>query len=117
MALGAFLDTDGAFNNVPTISLMNAPTRRNIPHRTCNWIEASLRNRVIRSTLSEDTVEANVGRGCPQGGALLPLYWVVLVDDLLAKMTKERLHCGWHSASDQVTGYCPLHKKESTERA
>ena len=92
VAVGTFMDIEGTFNNVPTTSLMSALMRKNIPQTIC-WIESSLRSRVIISTLGEDTIEARVGRGCPQGGVLSPLYWAVLVDELLVKMAKERFYC------------------------
>jgi hypothetical protein len=49
----------------------------------CIWICAMLESRNISATLLGESLGADVTRGCPQGGVLLPLLWSLIVDDLL----------------------------------
>ncbi|XP_011313251.1 uncharacterized protein [Fopius arisanus] len=48
------------------------------------WIAAMLRTRAVSSSLSDSTVRALAGRGCPQGGVISPLLWLLVVNGLLA---------------------------------
>lgn len=101
MAIAAFLDIEGVFNNVTTSSLINAISRRGTPTVICRWIEANLVNRIIESNLDQATVNARAGGGCPQGGVLSPLLWSTLVDDLLIDLqTMLRKHM-WSTSLNQ----------------
>jgi hypothetical protein len=84
IAVAAFLDIEGAFNNTLPDSLHVAAMSRGIEPVVCNWIKAMLGSRLMSSELHGEMVRFRAPRGCPQGGVLSPLLWSLLVDDLLA---------------------------------
>lgn len=84
IAVAAFLDIEGAFNNTLPDSLHEAAMSRGIEPVVCNWIKAMLKSRLMSSELHGEVVRFRAARGCPQGGVLSPLLWSLLVDDLLA---------------------------------
>jgi hypothetical protein len=47
-----------------------------------------LENRSIIATLSGETLEVSVTRGCLQGGVLSPLLWSLVVDGLLGELNE-----------------------------
>lgn len=59
----------------------------------CIWIEANLENRIVKSTLSQATIKARVGGGCPQEGVLSLLSWSTLVDDILIELSTADFYC------------------------
>lgn len=42
-----------------------------------------LRLREVFSSRADVVVKADVNRGCPQGGVLSPLLWIIVLDELL----------------------------------
>jgi hypothetical protein len=42
-----------------------------------------LESRHIVTTLSGENLRASTARGCPQGGVLSPLLWILVVDELI----------------------------------
>ncbi|XP_046145656.1 uncharacterized protein LOC123988941 [Osmia bicornis bicornis] len=48
-----------------------------------------LTNRTAIASLGEETVRADVARGCPQGGVLSPLLWTLVVDELIRILASE----------------------------
>jgi hypothetical protein len=83
IALGAFLDTEGAFDRTSYDTIKQASERHGIEPAICRWICAMLDSRNISAILSGETLRASVARGCPQGGVLSPLLWSLVVDDIL----------------------------------
>ncbi len=45
-----------------------------------------LKCRNVHLTYQDESVEARVVKGCPQGGVLSPLLWCMVVDSLLLKL-------------------------------
>lgn len=84
VAVAAFLDIEGAFNNALPKSLYESAAARGVNPLVCDWIKAMLGDRMITTSLQGETVKFRAARGCPQGGVLSPLLWSLLVDDLLA---------------------------------
>jgi hypothetical protein len=72
IALGAFLDIEGAFDNTSYLSIIRSAQRKGINDTLCRWIDATLNGRRMMTTLFEETVEVLVGGGCPQGGGSTP---------------------------------------------
>lgn len=84
IALAAFIDIEGAFNNTLNNSLYESVISRGIEPLICDWIRRMLENRCITTSLQGEVVQFRAARGCPQGGVLSPLLWSLLVDNLLA---------------------------------
>jgi hypothetical protein len=72
IALGAFLDLEGAFDRTLFDTIKQAAERHGIEPAVCRWICAMLESRNI-STLSGETLGATIARGCQLGGVLSPL--------------------------------------------
>jgi hypothetical protein len=83
IALGAFLDIEGALDRTSFDIIKQAAEKHGTEHAICRWISAMLESRTITATLSGETLGASASRGCPQGGVLSPLLWSLVVDDLL----------------------------------
>ena len=87
--LGAFLDIEGAFDNVSFTSIMNAAQLHDVPSIISNWINSMLSNRHLNSSLRQAHITKLSTRGCPQGGVLSPLLWNLVADGLLKKLNEE----------------------------
>lgn len=86
LALASFLDIEGAYNNVLFSAIQDALMRWNIPQCIVYWIVAMLASRIATAKRGDSEIEANVARGCPQGGVLSPLLWCLVVDSLLHQL-------------------------------
>jgi ribonuclease HI len=89
IALAAFLDIEGAFDNASHQSIKQAALDKGIEAHTVNWMMHMLTSRVVSAQLGDKTVTKLTTRGCPQGGVLSPLMWCLVMDRLLA-MLRER---------------------------
>jgi hypothetical protein len=83
IALGAFLDIEGAFDRTSFDIIKQTTERHGTEPAVCRWICAVLESRNISATFSGETLGAIAARGCPQGGVLSPLLSSLVVDDLL----------------------------------
>lgn len=88
IALVAFLDIEGAFDNASYSSIGSAMLRRHFDPCIATWVHAMLANRQISSELSGSCVTVKATRGCPQGGVLSPLLWSLVVDELLDNLER-----------------------------
>ena len=86
--LGVFLDIEGAFDNVPFHSIMEAARAHGIPSIISNWIHAMLSNRILCSSLRQAEIRRLSVCGCPQGGVLSPLLWNLVADGLLSRLNE-----------------------------
>lgn len=66
--LAAFLDIEGAFNNVSTTAITSALQSIGVPASIICWIEGMLKSRVIYSSIGSSNISRSVCRGTPQGG-------------------------------------------------
>jgi len=82
-SLAAFLDIEGAFNNVTLAAITGALTELGIERPIVGLIHTMLTSRVVYSTTGSAHSTRNVSRGTPQGGVLSPLLWVLVVNKLL----------------------------------
>jgi len=73
MALGVFLDIEGAFNITCFDTMCDALVRHGSDYTIVRWIRATLDGRVSVATLSGFSTWLAISKGCPQGGVLLPL--------------------------------------------
>ena len=90
-ALIAFLDIEGAFNNVTTAAIMRALETLNVRGCVTSWIVNMLGTRMITSTIGNNSSTIIVNRGTPQGGVLSPLLWLMVVNDILLKFESHHI--------------------------
>ena len=83
MALAAFMDVEGAFDNTAFDSIRRAVEKRGFDRETTDWIMAMLRERNISASIGGDSMTVRATRGCPQGGVLSPLLWSLVMDGLI----------------------------------
>jgi ribonuclease HI len=83
MALGVFVDIEGAFSNLYVSAITRSLKRFDISPVIIRWITFMLCNRTVSSVLKGVRVSKGVTRGCPQGGVLSPLLWNLVIDELL----------------------------------
>ena len=86
IALGVFLDIEGAFDNTSYKSINEALLNKQISPTLNKWVSSMLKSRQILASVFGDTVAVTATRGCPQGGVLSPLLWNLVVDELLANL-------------------------------
>jgi hypothetical protein len=78
IALGAFIDNEGAFDNTSFHAITMAAIERVAEETCCRWISSMLKNRVVHTTLTGCSLTANVVGGCPQGEVLSPFCGFLL---------------------------------------
>jgi hypothetical protein len=83
IALGAFLDIEGAFDNTSFSAITTAARECGLEETCCKWVRSMLESRLIHTSLMGSSLTAKVVGGCPQGGVLSPLLWKLVVDRLL----------------------------------
>ena len=88
LALGAFIDIEGAFDQTSFEAIYSAGLRRGVNRTVLEWIDSLLRGRTVTSTLMREKVVIKVGKGCPQGGVLSPLLWNWVVDGLVEELNR-----------------------------
>ena len=88
IALGVFLDIEGAFNNTSYDSMCAALAGHGVDYTIVRWIRATLEGRRAMATLGGFSRSIAVSRGCPQGGVLSPLLWCLVVNKLLARLNE-----------------------------
>jgi hypothetical protein len=72
IALGAFLDTEGAFNNTSFDSMISAA--QNADPTISKWVHTLLRVQTVTALLLGVDMAISAAAGCPQGGVLSPSY-------------------------------------------
>ena len=77
------LDIKGAFDNVWAPILLKRLSEVNCPVYLKRWIADYLANRRQFIRLEEGEVYVNVQKSTPQGGALSPFLWNLLIDPLI----------------------------------
>jgi hypothetical protein len=93
IALGVFLDIEGAFNYTSFDSMCNALIGRGVSSTIVQWVRATLEGRLATATLNDTFVRIAVSRGCPQGGVLSPLLWCLVVNDVIARLSMGGVYC------------------------
>lgn len=87
--LAAFLDIEGAFNNIKTRSIISSLEESGIKTFLTNWIQTMLTSRVINASLGDFSVRKTVNRGTPQGGVLSPLLWNISINKILKSLVNK----------------------------
>jgi hypothetical protein len=76
IALDAFLDIEGAFDNTSFNAITTAARVHGLEETCCRWIRSMLESRLVHTSLMGSNLTAQVVGGCPQGGVLSPLFWL-----------------------------------------
>ena len=86
--LGAFLDIEGAFNNVRTSAINDALVNLGVESYLSDWIVTMLGTRNVSASLGNSELSRSVRRGTPQGGVISPLLWLLVIDSVLVELDK-----------------------------
>ena len=87
--LAAFLDIEGAFNNVQSDSIKKALEFIKVDNDIINWVFNMLTTRTVYSELGSSSCSKSVSRGTPQGGVISPLLWLLVVNTILKPFEDE----------------------------
>jgi hypothetical protein len=74
IALGAFLDIEGAFDSASFPAIVESVRERGLEEACCRWIGSMLDSRLVHTVRKGSGLTAKVAGGCPQRG-LSPLLW------------------------------------------
>jgi hypothetical protein len=65
IALGAFLDIEGAFDSTSFNEIVKAARGRGLGETCCRWIGSMLESRLVHTFLTGSSLTARVAGGCP----------------------------------------------------
>ena len=68
IALGTFLDIDGAFDNTSFSAIITAARERGREETSCSWFRSMLESRLVHTSIMGSSLTAKVVGGCPQRG-------------------------------------------------
>lgn len=83
IALGCFMDIEGAFDNTGFGVISQALTERNVAPVVVRWIDRMLKDRAVEAQVCGIKTSLWVAKGCPQGGILSPMLWCIVIDSLI----------------------------------
>lgn len=89
--LVTFIDIEGAFDKTTFLSIEKGLRSRGVDENLNEWITQMLANRAALIENSEVT-RCLVTKGCPQGGVLSPLLWVLVANELLESLNKDGIY-------------------------
>jgi ribonuclease HI len=84
--LAGFLDIEGAFNNICYNSIVKSAESFGISRTLINWIFQMLNSRKVNATANDFTVSVKTVKGCPQGGCISCLLWLLVINELLCEL-------------------------------
>lgn len=87
--LAAFLDIEGAFDNITTEAIVAGMEFHHIPTYLIKWYHEYLLNRSSTTTYGDATITRQITRGTPQGSILSPPIYNMNSDRLLFSLEKE----------------------------
>lgn len=90
-ALACFLDIEGAFDRASFESFRQAALEHHIDPLLIRWVLGMLRNRVLTAQLRTTSVSMRPVKGCPQGGVLSPLIWILIADGLIRRLNAAKI--------------------------
>ena len=102
MALGTFLDIEGAFDNVSFTSIERALAKNCKSSSVNRWIMSMIRCRHTKIELQGKERVISILRGCPQGGILSPFLWNLVINDLL-EFTRDKIPCDLQGFADDIS--------------
>ena len=101
MALGTFLDIEGAFDNVSFSAIDKALDKKCPSIKVKRWIMAMIKSRSLTMEINGTSKTIRILKGCPQGGILSPFLWNLVVDSLL-NYTKDQIPCEMQGFADDI---------------
>ena len=101
MALGTFLDIEGAFDNVSFDAIGRALSCNCSSDGVNQWIMSMIHNRKTTVELQGKRRTIVIGRGCPQGGILSPFLWNLVINELL-EYTRDRIPSDLQGFADDL---------------
>jgi hypothetical protein len=87
--LAAFLDIEGAFNNVQVEAIERALEQLGVEQMITNWIIKMLKSRIITSDKGNSSIKRRATRGTPQGGVISPLLWLIVINNILLQFKEK----------------------------
>lgn len=91
MFLCVFIDIESSFHNTCHTSIKRSLEVRTLPVSLIWCTQSKLRSRLILASLEEETTKITTEKGCPKGGAVLPIMWSIFVDDLIRKLNDNKV--------------------------
>lgn len=91
-ALAVFLDVEGAFDRATFTSFRNAAVKHGIDPFITEWILNMLSSRTLIADINGIRVRKRPVMGCPQGGVLSALIWLLIADDLVRMLAQEKVY-------------------------
>jgi ribonuclease HI len=86
--VAVFLDIEGAFDKASFNSFRIAARKQGVDQFIINWIDNLLKNRTIAAEMHETVVRKTPVMGCPQGGVLSPLIWLLIANSLMVALKR-----------------------------
>jgi hypothetical protein len=79
IAMGTFLDVQGAFGSTTLESICRASKEHGMEHNVVGWIHSMLNSRQILTTQMDCMMRVSAGRN------LVPLLWSLVADEILVR--------------------------------
>ena len=89
VALGCFMDIEGAFDNTSFDVIRQALIDREVDPVVVRWINVMLGRRAVEADVCGHKTCLWVVGGCPQGGILSPVLWCMVIDSLIKRLNDE----------------------------
>ena len=80
------LDIKSAFDNAWWPAILHTMNKLNFPKGLINLTVSYFQNRSIKSTYGRHSAQKRLSKGAPQGSAISPTYWLIVLSDLLLKL-------------------------------
>lgn len=88
--LAVFADIEGAFDKASFESFADAAKSHDMEPFIIEWILCMLQKRTLITEIKGIKVCRRPIMGCPQGGVLSPLIWLLIADSLLVKLDEAK---------------------------
>jgi hypothetical protein len=97
VALGAFQDIEGAFDNTTFESICRAVKEQRLEHKVIRWIHAMLSSWQVVMAQMGSMMRGSASWWCLQGIVLASLLWSLMADELLVWLSKGGLYMQGYS--------------------
>ena len=84
VAVGVFLDIEGAFDNLLPVGVIQSLQKRNTPKKLLLWFQNYLVSRYVAVDYKGVQTTRKLVKGTPQGGVLSPILWNLAFDEVLS---------------------------------